>query len=131
MLAQLHAATAQVAYMGIFRPGPFPMELTRERWQAFGGQLWVAEDDDRPIGFVAFDADEVHALYVLPERWRCGVGDRLLALAATAWRLWVLEANLRARRFYERRGWWQDGAVRTHPPPNEHVHDLLYRKGQR
>ena len=33
--------------------------------------------------------------------------------------LWVLEQNLRARRFYERRGWNENGESRVVPfPPN-------------
>jgi GNAT superfamily N-acetyltransferase len=55
---------------------------------------------------------ELYAIYVVPERWSTGAGRALLhgvlGLAASAGctdiSLWVLEANERARRFYERAG---------------------------
>jgi ribosomal protein S18 acetylase RimI-like enzyme len=55
---------------------------------------------------------ELYAIYVVPRRWSTGAGRSLmegvLALAATAGytdiSLWVMEANERARRFYERAG---------------------------
>jgi ribosomal protein S18 acetylase RimI-like enzyme len=61
---------------------------------------------------------EIFACYVLPGRWRHGVGRLLLRRAlealAQAGRddvsLWVLEANDRARRFYETLGFEPDGA---------------------
>ena len=41
------------------------------------------------------------------------------ASGASGAHLWVLEANARARRFYERRGWGENGTTRVVPyPPN-------------
>jgi GNAT superfamily N-acetyltransferase len=66
-------------------------------------------------------AGEIFALYVDPPRWRSGAGRALLA-ASVAWltgrgrdpvRLWVLAANVRARRFYEAGGFAADGAEHT------------------
>jgi GNAT superfamily N-acetyltransferase len=62
---------------------------------------------------------ELYALYVHPDWWSAGAGRALMdrALAATARSrfteitLWVLEKNLRARRFYGRAGYSPDGAV--------------------
>lgn len=60
-----------------------------------------------------FPGGELHALHVLPSMWGHGIGSALhdgaLAVLAgagydTAW-LWVIGANARARRMYERRGW--------------------------
>ena len=55
---------------------------------------------------------EVRVLYVLPEWWGSGAGQRLLERAhrelVTEFdeaMLTVLTANARARRFYERNGW--------------------------
>jgi ribosomal protein S18 acetylase RimI-like enzyme len=68
------------------------------------------------------DEAELYALYVEPDAWGTGHGAALDAAArehlceqgfATA-TLWVLEANERARRFYERRGWQADGERRDH-----------------
>jgi ribosomal protein S18 acetylase RimI-like enzyme len=55
---------------------------------------------------------ELYAIYVLPDHWSGGVGralmEAMLSLAAEAGytdvSLWVLEANSRARRFYEDSG---------------------------
>jgi GNAT superfamily N-acetyltransferase len=61
---------------------------------------------------------ELYALYVHPTRWSTGTGralmDRVLARVRMAGyariTLWVLEANARARRFYQRAGFAPDGA---------------------
>jgi GNAT superfamily N-acetyltransferase len=61
---------------------------------------------------------ELYALYVHPAWWSTGIGralmDQVLAkVGATGYRcitLWVLEANARARRFYQRAGFIPDGA---------------------
>ena len=63
---------------------------------------------------------EVQSLYVHPEHWNTGAGRALLDTATKNLRsdgftdatLWVLAANTRARRIYERCGWHDDG--RTH-----------------
>jgi ribosomal protein S18 acetylase RimI-like enzyme len=59
---------------------------------------------------------EVYAIYVKPDHAGTGIGRALMdaavaRLAERGWRevrLWVLEANLRARRFYERFGFVLD-----------------------
>jgi ribosomal protein S18 acetylase RimI-like enzyme len=88
---------------------------------------WIACRAGRAVGFLCGGpprdedapsfAAEVYALYVLPEAWRGGVGRALLEASQEHWRetglatatLWVLEANERARRFYEALGWRTDG----------------------
>jgi ribosomal protein S18 acetylase RimI-like enzyme len=91
----------------------------------------VADDGGRVAGFATFgpfrrgeqddDLDhgigQVYALYVDPDRWGGGLGRSLLAAARadliargmTELRLWVLESNAPARRFYERSGLAADG----------------------
>jgi len=63
---------------------------------------------------------ELYALYVDPTHWERGIGVRLWR-AARQWllveeyaefTLWVLEANLRARSFYERAGLVLDHGAR-------------------
>ena len=61
---------------------------------------------------------ELYALYVHPAWWSTGTGralmDQVLAKVRAAGygcvTLWVLEANARARRFYQRAGFIPDGA---------------------
>ena len=97
-----------------------------------GAGVWVAEDgaggDPRIIGFAnagpARDddaVDEVYCIYLLRSCWDRGLGRQLLATcldhcrtrARSTVTLWVLEANSRARRFYEKAGFEPDGARRV------------------
>jgi ribosomal protein S18 acetylase RimI-like enzyme len=96
------------------------------------GQVAVAVAGGEVIGFIAWgryhlddlapdvlpDAvGEVRALYLAQAHQGRGVGRALLAraverLAAAGYseaKLWVLESNALARRFYERQGWAPDG----------------------
>jgi ribosomal protein S18 acetylase RimI-like enzyme len=60
---------------------------------------------------------ELYAIYVAPAHWSSGAGRALLTEAVERARsagfvrmsLWVLEANARARRFYERAGFTATG----------------------
>jgi ribosomal protein S18 acetylase RimI-like enzyme len=89
----------------------------------------VADASGTLLGFVGYspsrdgDADparvgEIDAIYLLPSAWGKGVGRLLMgeALARLAEArfdqvtLWVLDSNVRARRFYEAGGWLADGA---------------------
>jgi putative acetyltransferase len=59
------------------------------------------------IGIIAFRADWIDQLYVLPRAQRRGVGTQLLQIAQTRFprlQLWTFQRNAPARRFYERRG---------------------------
>ncbi|WP_245885506.1 GNAT family N-acetyltransferase [Kineococcus rhizosphaerae] len=112
---------------------------------ADGAQVLVADDGERVHGFVTFgttrDADlpactgEVQALYVRPGTWGRGVGGSLLDCALTRLAeagcehhaLWTLKTNLRARRFYERRGWRADGREKTERRPGLVLHEVRYR----
>ncbi|HWO71605.1 MAG TPA: GNAT family N-acetyltransferase [Actinomycetota bacterium] len=135
--AEVHVEGWRWAYRGLL-PDAFLDRLSvedRERmWRegfAEPGErvAWVAERDGRVVGFCVTgpsedaDADrgtaEVYAIYLRPEVVGTGVGRRLFEHAVEDLRrrgfrratLWVLEANERARRFYERAGWRPDGAV--------------------
>ena len=92
----------------------------------------VAEADGLIVGFASFcpsrdddaaeDVGEVPAIYLDPEVVGRGIGRRLFEAVTEELRragfgratLWVLEANERARRFYERAGWRWDGTVSRH-----------------
>ena len=128
---QERASVAGLAH--VFPPEryPFPTEAIRERWTELleGGEhrVLVAELDAEPVGVVAVRAGWLDGLYVVPEAWGSGVADalhdagldHLRSRGETRCRLWVLEHNARARRFYERRGWELDGTTRVVPfPPN-------------
>ena len=96
-----------------------------------GQAVFVANDQARIVGFVSVGASsdedaptgtgELFAIYLLEEAAGRGVG-RALTERAEVWlrerftraTLWVLESNVRARRFYEAAGWTWDGTTSEH-----------------
>jgi GNAT superfamily N-acetyltransferase len=126
---QEDASLAALAHVYPPERFPFPRDAVRERWHEYGGAYRLAGED----GFVAVAPPWLEALYVRPSAWGTGVADelhmwaveRLRDAGTTTARLWVLEENVRARRFYERHGWRADGTSRVveFPP---HPLDLGY-----
>ena len=138
-VAEVHVGSWRHAYRGLL-PDAYLDRLSVEdreaMWrEAFGEPdegAFVAESDGRIVGFAAFgpsrDEDagdgigEIPAIYVEPSTVGRGVGRELIEAATAALReaghrratLWVLEANERARRFYEKAGWAWDGTVDRH-----------------
>jgi GNAT superfamily N-acetyltransferase len=125
---------ASVAALGhIFPPElfPYPRRAIRERWinaiDDPGRRTLIAVSEDEPVGAACVRAEWLDGLYVVPERWGTGLAvelhDRALELVrelgSKRCHLWVLEDNSRARRFYERRGWQENGETRVvEYPPN-------------
>jgi len=80
------------------------------------GATTVASDGERVVGFVVVRDDEVEQIYVAPPARGSGVAGELLGHAETvigerhdrAW-LAVVAGNDRARRFYTRQGWSDEG----------------------
>jgi GNAT superfamily N-acetyltransferase len=130
-LVAIHRAAALAAYADVFPPDRYPyprshvLAALRDRL-AGGFEAIVAEDGGEIVGFAVVGESMLEQLYVRPDRWRTGVGsllhdaavDRRRCAGDERLRLWTLEANTRARGFYERRGWRLDGATKTaaHPP---------------
>ena len=107
--------------------------------QTEGGKvevLWVAVDTDAPdeiIGFIhtdactdddaADDSAVITTFYVATDRQGERIGERLIQRAVDKLlssghediRLWTLEGNERAQRWYTKRGWTLDGATRPVP----------------
>jgi ribosomal protein S18 acetylase RimI-like enzyme len=135
-VARVHVRSWQSGYAGIV-PDDFlaaldPAEFAARRRYTdapLGGGAVCAVDDGRIVGHAAFGAyrperdtfdesmGELYSIYVDPEQWGRGAGHRLFAAAKErltsagfpGMRLWVLEDNHRARRFYERQGMRPDG----------------------
>lgn len=137
-IAEVQVKTWQVAYRGQM-PDDFLDNLSVERraavWrqlaQASDQAILVAENPQRIIvGFCSLcpsrDEDarpstgEIAAIYVLPDSWNRGQGQGLMDAAIDEGRnrgydeitLWVLDGNLRARRFYETYGFQCDGTTK-------------------
>lgn len=138
-IAVVHVRTWQAAYRG-HMPDDFldglDVDARTARWrewtQQSGACIFVVEDPDHRIsGFSSCcpsrdaDADtkiaEIRAIYVHPEKWRNGAGRSLMSASLAqvkahgfdAVTLWVLDANVRARAFYESIGFIVDGASKT------------------
>jgi GNAT superfamily N-acetyltransferase len=125
---------ASVAALGhIFSPElyTYPSEAIRARWVEASAdeahRTLIAMSGAEPVGAVLVRAEWLDGLYVVPERWGSGLAgelhDRALEvvrdLGSERCHLWVLEDNPRARRFYERRGWRENGRSRVVEfPPN-------------
>jgi GNAT superfamily N-acetyltransferase len=70
-------------------------------------EVWGAFDSGAMIGMIAFRTDWIDQLYVLPKAQGGGVGGALLEVAQRSFdrlQLWTFQRNVRARRFYEARG---------------------------
>jgi putative acetyltransferase len=121
------------AFAHIFPPElyPFPDDLVREAWDEAladrGVEVFVAEDVGAPVGSVSVGGEFLRTLYVVPAHWRTGVGtalhdhalERLSSRGCTRAKLWTLEENWNARRYYEKRGWTLTDETRVVPfPPN-------------
>jgi GNAT superfamily N-acetyltransferase len=78
---------------------------------------------------------ELMAIYIDPATMGTGIGHLLMTAARERLRgvgvrgavLWVLDANVRARRFYERDGWRFDGTRRTEIFGGTTVEEVRYR----
>jgi GNAT superfamily N-acetyltransferase len=132
-LMRIQRDAAVNAFAHIFPPEqyPFPEEGVQAQWdEALADpeiEVYVLELDGVPAGSVAVGYGFLRNLYVLPEHQGTGLGetlhdhalDRLRDLGLSEAKLWTLEGNHGARRFYEKRGWSLNGETRVVPfPPN-------------
>ena len=93
-------------------------------------EVTVAEDESGIVSFLARNGEEVRLLYTRPDRIGSGAGTQLIEAAkksgVAALELWCFQANTRARRFYEARGFrairFTDGADNE-----ERMPDIRYR----
>lgn len=113
LLASIEQAANTDALAHVFS-APYPWARVRDRWRRRLAETdvrtSVVEVDGVGIGYLAHDATTLLHLGVVARHRGTGVADDVLAtLPGTVDRLWVLEANVRARRFYERHDWRPDG----------------------
>jgi GNAT superfamily N-acetyltransferase len=146
-IAAVHTRTWQVAYRGSI-PDHYLDQLDQhlerriQSWRNWistesknGHEVWVSDAVGHVDGFAhlgpARDSGpeatgELYAIYVDPIRWNQGVGralftqatNRLISAGYSAAILWVLESNVRARRFYEVAGWTFDGGTKQESRPD-------------
>ncbi|MGW2161186.1 N-acetyltransferase family protein [Nonomuraea sp. NPDC001699] len=155
-IAEVHVRSWQAAYRGLVpqdhldRLDPAARRPGWERWLA--GTAWprqgalVAESDGRVVGFAgvlpARDGEdgatvaEVATIYLTPESWVRGIGRALMdavlaALTEAGYQeavLWVLDTNVRARRFYEAAGWHDDGVAKEDGSRGFVLTEVRYRR---
>ncbi|GAA3454738.1 GNAT family N-acetyltransferase [Dactylosporangium matsuzakiense] len=144
-IATVHVRTWQLTYRNQI-PQVYLEQLDvttrREQWQRrlrtrpAAVVLVLEHETAGVVGFVAAEAGEVQAIYILPAFQGRGGGRRLMSAALDALRaggdegatLWVLATNEPARRFYEAGGWHPDGTTRTEDFGGEPVEELRYRR---
>ena len=129
-VAAFQTACWQQAYRGIV-PDAFldamDLEVRTAAWRervVFGRRHVVAAWDGADvIGVVSWTtappnvADELNTLYVHASRFGSGLAAELLdvAVGTKPARLWVFEANHRARRFYAKHGFTATGVAQIDP----------------
>ena len=148
-IARVHVRTWQQAYRGLV-PDEFldAMDVEQRAGVWRKGMLsdderpvWVAETDGEVVGFASAgpsrdedDVGELYGIYVDANHWDTGAG-RDLMVTATEWlrarhreaTLWVLEKNARARRFYEKGGWFFDGTSMNDDRTSFVLQEVRYR----
>ena len=139
----------QIAYRHVFPPEQLDaMTVDETRWRRrfveppAGWSTFVAEREGDVVGFASVGPSrdergigELYAIYVDPGSWSRGAGQGLIARAETRLAedydeatLWVLEANDRARSFYELAGWTPDGTRGFFERPGFAAPEVRYRK---
>ena len=130
-----------VAFAHIFPPElhPFPDEAVLGAWREAlvdeNVEVYIAEVDGEPVGSVSVGDAFLRTLYVVPSHQGSGVGSALHDLALERLRahgndvakLWTLEENWNARRYYEKRGWTLTEEIRVVPFPPRPL-DVQYAK---
>ena len=140
-LLAIQRGACVAAFAHIFPPEryPFPDDLIRTAWEEALAdrdvEVFVAESAGEPIGSVSVGGGFLRTLYVLPAHWRTGVGTalhdhalvRLRARGCTRAKLWTLEENWAARRYYEKREWTLTAETRVVPFEPNPI-DVQYEK---
>jgi GNAT superfamily N-acetyltransferase len=122
--------SAIIGYAHIFpqQEYPFPDAVVRAEWAdrfARGVPVTLAVADGEVVGTISVQPPRLESLFVVPEHWGDGVGPALhdaavgqiRAAGCAAAELDVMAENARARRFYEKLGWKEDGRADTSPFP--------------
>ena len=156
-IARVHVQSWQGAYQSLLpqayldsldpaqRVGRWESALSETDWSRDG--TLVADAGGSLFGFISYgparddDADhkrvgEILAIYLMPAAWGKGSGRQLMGVALERLieagfdqvTLWVLDSNIRARRFYEAGGWSADGAVKQDESYGFPMTEVRYRR---
>lgn len=149
-MAQVHTQSWADAYEGLLPTDLIASQTVSGRTEMWGRSIesdrmrcWVAETDGGEIvGICSIGPSQddtaigqLYTIYVLGAEWGRGVGSLLweVAMAGLAdlghdtAELWVLDTNVRARSFYEGKGWTHDGVVKMDDSFGEPIREVRYR----
>jgi GNAT superfamily N-acetyltransferase len=153
-IGELHVRTWRAAYAGIIPdailetldPRVKAAQWARVFRPGSRTRLLAAEHDGAVVGFAAFgphrepdlgdETGELYAIYVTPEAWGIGAGHALMVEVVSGLRraghrrgtLRVLDANERARAFYEREGWTFDKVTDPYDADGTLIPEVRYRR---
>lgn len=142
LLTRMERAASEAELSHIFpaEQYPYPNAEVLKRWRRLLRdrltRVHIIELFDAPVGFVAFDADTLLHLGVVPHQTRRGYGSALAEYAATemfargvqAAHLWVLVDNTTARSFYTSLRWQETDERRDCEfPPHPQMLQLVRR----
>ena len=132
LLTRIERATSKACLAHIFPADtfPYPTNAVAKRWRQLlhdrSSRVHVLDRLEKPVGYVAFNADTILHLGVDPKHQRRGYGSALLEFASleifdagrSEAQVWVLVENHGARAFFRWHG-WRDTADRRdcrYPP---------------
>lgn len=152
VLSRIHAQSWKEAYRGMV-PQEYLDSLADDRWEpmlrawlAAGNHALVMLEDGLPVGCCTYGAareehftgwGEIVSFYLLPSHIGRGHGQALLQavlqdLENNGYQkvtLWVLRENRRARRFYRKNGFIQNGDICHSEAGGKQLTELRYIKG--
>jgi len=80
-------------------------------------EVWVIEDDGRPVGFMGLTDNQIDSLFIAPDQRGKGIGKRLIAHAQSlnggTLTVDVNEQNVQAVGFYRHMGFIETGRSET------------------
>lgn len=150
IISKIHALSWKEAYKGII-PQEYLDELKEDFWvDAF--QNWISKniftvqllyENETPVGCIAYgkardeefsDWGEIISIYILPDYWRKGYGQKLLETALIDMKnvgyrncyLWVLRENYSAREFYGKYGFYCNDDEYKFEINNKPLTDIRY-----
>lgn len=141
-IAMIYSKSFQQAFKGIipddFLKEKFAYERLKDRLSKELNEgtatSCIMYKDDIPVGMLTFAKDDdkerdnleidIWRIYLLPEYWSQNLGiefidwgiKELIAKGYKKVALWVVEENIRARKFYEKVGFFHEGEIRIISP---------------
>ena len=99
------ARESQLPYLPTLHTPQEDVSFFREKVLSRQTVYILREDGIKLVGFIAFDSDWSHHLYLLPELTGHGLGTQLMKFAkkdSKHLQLWVFKRNERAINFYQK-----------------------------